>query len=233
MTLLGKIFVGMIFVLSLVFCTLAISVTATHRNWREAVIGADGLEAKVKKLERQVDQMQAERDATRTALNLEQAARRTALAALQSRASDYEAQLLAARARVEELQGEHSKLVNTDNQRVEELARLSADNANLRGQILLERQERDELFGKATEANDMLNRYRGEYDNLSERNAQLLAQLTQYQEVIDKLGSTPTIRWMVHHRTSMGKSLWFANHRMKWKSLWDMTKESVKDISSK
>lgn len=191
MTLLGKVFVGMILTLSCVFLGLAIAVTATHRNWREVVVGKTGLQAKVGDLERQVTQLRAERQEVQNSLNLEQAARRTALAALQTRASDFEGQLLASRARVEELQGEHSKLVNTDNQRVEELARLSADNANLRTQILAERQERDELFGKATEANDLLNRYRGEYDNLAERNGQLLAQLTRYQEVIDKLGVNP------------------------------------------
>ncbi len=191
MTLLGRIFVGIIFVFSLVFLGLALALTATHRNWRDLVIGKNGYKEQVAQRDREITKLNADLLEIKNDLNLEQSARRTALAALQTKVSQYEQQLFNAQQLVEKLQGENSSLAQTDQQRAEELARLSQDNANLRTQILAERQERDDLFVKATQVTDQLNLYRGIHDNLEERNKQLVAQLTQYKEVIDKLGVNP------------------------------------------
>ena len=39
MNLVGKIFIVLIFVMSLVFMAFSMAVYATHRNWREVVVG--------------------------------------------------------------------------------------------------------------------------------------------------------------------------------------------------
>ena len=44
MNLLGKIFVVVITVMSVVFMTLALAVYATHKNWKDIVEGPNGLQ---------------------------------------------------------------------------------------------------------------------------------------------------------------------------------------------
>ena len=89
MTLLGKIFTGLIFVMSVLFLGLAISVYATHVNWRKLADNTDpaapGLkQQRDKQLE--VNRQLKERQADLTAsIALEQAARRFALAALETK----------------------------------------------------------------------------------------------------------------------------------------------------
>ena len=62
MNLLGKIFVVLIVVMSLVFMTLALAVYATHKNWKDIVEGPNGLQA-------QLDTAQTELDQTKTDYN--------------------------------------------------------------------------------------------------------------------------------------------------------------------
>ena len=47
MNLLGKIFVVLIIVMSLVFMTLALAVYATHKNWKDIVEGPNGLKTQL------------------------------------------------------------------------------------------------------------------------------------------------------------------------------------------
>jgi hypothetical protein len=192
MTFLGRIFVFIILILSIVFMALAINVTATHRNWRDLVLNPEtGLKLKVEALETQVKQLNDRLVRARDDLAIEQASRRTSLAVLQTRADQYQQELQTASANALTLQGQVSEMTNVDNQRTEELTRLSQDNSNLRNQVTAERRGRDELFQKATDIADQLTKYRGQTSNLTERNEQLLQQLTQFKEVIDKLGVNP------------------------------------------
>ena len=192
MTLLGKIFVGLITLLSLVFLGLAIAVTATHRNWRDVVLDpVKGLKVVAEAKERTNQQLQQSLQKNKEELAQEQAARRTALAALESRVAIYEEQLSNSQKKQEALQSQVTENISIDKSRADELERLSKDNTNLRAQILAERQERDVLFVRASKVTDQLSLYRGLSDNLEERNKQLLTMLTRYQEVIDKLGVNP------------------------------------------
>ncbi len=82
MTLLGKIFTGLILVMSVLFLGLAISVYATHVNWRESNRLAAG-ESRRRQLQLDVNQqLKDQQQDLMAAIALEQAARRFALAAL-------------------------------------------------------------------------------------------------------------------------------------------------------
>ena len=87
MTLLGKSFSVVILILSAIFMVLALAVNASHRNWRDVVItginGQPGLKSQIESC-RENTQLRDSKDRIQADLNREQAARRTALAALQT-----------------------------------------------------------------------------------------------------------------------------------------------------
>lgn len=188
MTLLGKSLSFIIFVLSLVFMVLALAVNASHRNWRDVVLGPGGLKTQIESIGRENQQLQDARERAITDLDRERAARRTALAALQTQVDSLGNQLSDAQANNRELQNQNSELAQLDLARTKDLEDLTAETTRLREQILQEQQRRDELFAQTLELTDQMNVLRGKVQIQDDRNQQLLAQVTRYKEVVDSYG---------------------------------------------
>lgn len=188
MTLLGKSFSVVILILSLTFMVLSLAVNASHRNWRDVVLGPDGLKTQIESIATENQQLQDARERALSDLDRERAARRTALAALQTQLDALDTQLSDAQANNRELQNQNSELLQLDLARTKELEDLTAETARLRDQIVQEQQQRDELFAETLELTDQMNLLRGRYQIQEERNQQLLAQVTRYKEVVDSHG---------------------------------------------
>ena len=98
MTLVGKIFTFLILLMSVAFLMLAVTVFATHRNWRDAVMGgADqpGLKKQVEEIADVNRRLREELECASDRLAIEQASRAYALAALQTRLEQAEQALSA------------------------------------------------------------------------------------------------------------------------------------------
>ena len=188
MTLLGKSFSVLILLLSLTFMVLALAVNASHRNWRDVVLGPTGLKAQIETIARTNEQLRDSRSKIQSSLNREQAARRTALAALQTQLDQLNEQLRESAANVQQLQATNTELAQLNNSRAAELERLTGEASQLREQIRTEQQDRDILFAKTLELTDQMNTLRGTVQLQQERNDQLLAQVTRYKEVVDAAG---------------------------------------------
>ena len=188
MNLLGKFFSVVILLLSLTFMVLALAVNASHRNWRDVVLGDDGLKTQIETIERTNEQLRDSRARIQAALNREQAARRTALAALQTQLDQLQSQLQESEATVQQLQAANTELAQLDRSRAEELEQLTSETERLREQIRTEQQDRDELFAQTLELTDRMNTLRGTVQLQQERNEQLVAQVTRYKEVVDAKG---------------------------------------------
>lgn len=192
MTLLGKSFTAVILILSAVFMVLALAVNASHRNWRDVVLtgvsGQPGLKAQIESTTRTNEQLRDARQRTLASLDREQAARRTALAALQTQLDQLRSDLQNSESEVERLGAQVSVLSQTDLSRAEELERLTAENARLRTSVRTEQQDRDLLFTQTLELTDQMNKLRGFKQQLEERNRQLMAQATRFEEVIAAKG---------------------------------------------
>ena len=76
MTLVGKIFTVLILVMSIAFMMLAVTVFATHRNWRVMVVGPGGLKTQIEQVDATNKRLRAELERMRGQMALEQAARR-------------------------------------------------------------------------------------------------------------------------------------------------------------
>jgi hypothetical protein len=84
MNLIGKIFIVLIFVLSLVFMTLAVFVYATHRNYRNEVLGENGLKNQLSNLRKEKDDFATQLEAKKKELAAEQTAKIDALTKLEN-----------------------------------------------------------------------------------------------------------------------------------------------------
>jgi len=189
MTLLGKFLAMLIFILSAAFMVLALAVNASHRNWRDVVLApSTGLKARVEVASRTNEQLRADAQRTRAALDREQAARRTALAALQTQLDQIDQVLRASEASVQQLEAKNTELSQLDRSRAEELQRLTEETRKLRDQIRSEQEDRDTLFAETLQMTDQMNRLRGIVQQQGERNQQLLAQVTRYREVVEMKG---------------------------------------------
>lgn len=111
MTLLGKFLSTFIFILSTAFMVLALAVNASHRNWRDVALDpSNGLKKQIETISRTNQQLTDDRQRTQSALDREQAARRTALAALQSQLDQMEQLLRASEAQVQQLEAKSTEL---------------------------------------------------------------------------------------------------------------------------
>ena len=188
MTLLGKAFTVVIFLLSAVFMVLALAVNASHRNWRDVVLGDNGLKNDIEKISRVNEQLRDSKDRIQADLDREQAARRTALAALQTQVDTLQDKLETSENEVVSLRSDNSTLVQLDESRAAELQRLTDSNIALRDQIRTEQQDRDTLFTETLTLTDQMNTLRGFKQELEVRNQQLIAQATRYKEVMTSKG---------------------------------------------
>jgi len=188
MTLLGKSFAVVILLLSGAFMILSLAVNASHRNWRDQVLGPNGLKQQIETIAQTNEQLREARARTQASLDREQAARRTALAALQTQLDQLESQLRESEATVQQLQAKNTELAQLDRSRAEELEKLTAETARLREQIRDEQQDRDNLFAQTLELTDRMNTLRGVVQTQQDRNDQLLTQVTKYKEVVDAAG---------------------------------------------
>jgi len=194
MTLVGKIFTVLILLMSVVFMSFAVMVFATHQNWKDQVKNPDpniGYEVKLKNKTAELANAKLEHDRTRQQLALEQASRRQALAALQTRLDTAEKDVVtltndfnlksAALTQV----AEASKIAQT------RLDGLEAENAKLRKETQLAQLDRDAQFSKVVELTDRLNQDEVKRQALEERSNQLNAQLAQMKMVMDAHGLKP------------------------------------------
>ncbi len=192
MTLLGKVFTGLLFLLSVIFFTLAVAVNASHVDYRKLVKDpSTGYEARLKKAELKAQQLTTTLEETKSELSIEQAARRSALGALQTQIEQRESELAAQEAELTKLLAAHTALVSTEQQTQQDLSARTKDNETLRKQIVDAREDRDQTFGRLTKAIDERTRLEGMYQSLNERLQQLASDYTGAKEQLEILGLKP------------------------------------------
>ena len=192
MTLLGKIFTGLIAVMSVIFLGLAICVYATHVNWRNLVMSTDpaspGLQ---QRLDTQLDvnrQLKERQEDLKSAINLEQTARRFALAALETK-------LTARSQELERVQQELAKLTATEGTTAgalvtaqNELTNITAEVKTLREDVRAAQQDADAKFASMVKLTDEINQMRRVRTELENRQRPLEDTVAALRDAMDKLG---------------------------------------------
>jgi len=196
MTLVGKIFTVLIFIMSLVFMTLSVMVFATHLNWREQVESTDASKPGYKRqLEFKTAALaaaKAEQKKTADQLALEQASRRQALAALQTRLLEAQNQLAIQEQQMTALQGALKTVTESEKLAQERLKNYEAEIQTVRKETQQAQLDRDTQFAKVVELTDRLNQGEVKLIAMEERGNQLNSQLAAYKMVMTAHGWDPT-----------------------------------------
>ncbi|GIX00035.1 MAG: hypothetical protein KatS3mg111_3367 [Pirellulaceae bacterium] len=188
MSLLGRVFIAIVFVLSIIFFTVSVMVNATHINWKEQ---ADTFKQRADDATRKNGELTELLEEVKTELAIEQAARVSALAALQTQLDEAKAELSSKEAELIALQAAHTNLVQREAETQRELNNRTEENELLRQQLVDARANRDQLFQRLVAAKDEYNRLQGAYQSLREREQQLAADYTMAKEKLDILGIKP------------------------------------------
>ena len=186
MNFIGKIFVVLIFVMSLVFMSFAVAVYGTHQNWKKKAGRskkvAERSQAELTKAEEDEDKLEAELKHEMTAREQAagQARDRTRRAGHPARRTGQGARRAAG-----QRQGTAVAALDTAQQN---LARLTTEVEGLRTEIRNAQGERDKHFERVVELTDQIHQAQGEVKRLEERRIQLASQLASANLVLDRNG---------------------------------------------
>lgn len=191
MNLLGKIFIVLILVLSVVFMTLAMAMYATHKNWREIVEGPNGLR-------NQLQQSQAEYDQLKTQYNRRESELTSELEASSQQVRKLETERVALVERNAGIQGELDQLKQEQFTATAAVAATQQNNEKLAGEVTglrqdirSNQQQRDQAFASALKATEDLHQSKGQLDSALERNQQLTSQVAGMTTVMQANGLDP------------------------------------------
>jgi len=192
MTLLGKILTMLILIMSVTFFALSLMVFATHRNWKEYATSSDpqklGLVPQLQQANERLAKANKEIQGLKNSLAAESAARRYVLAALQSKATQYEELVSTKQKELDNLMADHAKAVQALATAEQTKDALTNEVAKLRGEIRTAQQARDEVFEKMVALTDSLNQNETLRQSLDTRNKQLADQVTRMKVVMDAKG---------------------------------------------
>jgi hypothetical protein len=188
MNWLGKVFVVVILILSLVFMGLAMAVYATHKNWQQVSLD----------LNKKLQASQAENQKLQTEHNRRIEELESAKTAAEQQAAKLDAERVALAEHNAQIQAELDGL--RQNQRVAIASvdatqkinvGLASDVTGLRKQIKDAQLDRDKLFKSALDATEELHQAAGEYNTARERNEQLTKQTAGMTAVMREKGIDP------------------------------------------
>jgi hypothetical protein len=175
MNWLGKVFVVLILLMSVVFMALSMAVYATHKNWKAV---ADGLQSDLQKA-------QSEKESLKTAHNRREEELKTETEAAEQQLRKLETERESLAERNVQIQAD----LDQQRQQLRELQAavtstqelnkgLTADVTGLRQQIRTEQQARDAAVNATLTATEELHQVKGEYEAARARTDQLTKQVS-------------------------------------------------------
>jgi hypothetical protein len=185
MNFLGKILTVLILLMSVVFLTVSVAVFQTHRIWKDVALDN---KKKIENLQDRVKAYQVEIEAAKDRLALEQAARRFALASLQTKYETVESRWQVREQEYQKLQQEAGVLATVVSTAAQTLDATLKQNETLRKGLQESQLVRDETFGKVVELTDAKNALQGSSEVLRERNDELTRMYTLAKSWLDRVG---------------------------------------------
>jgi septal ring factor EnvC (AmiA/AmiB activator) len=191
MTLVGKIFTVLIFVMSIVFMSFSVMVFATHKNWKEYVTNpTNGLQKQLDLAKQAKSDADAQIAKLKEDLKNEQAARAAAIGVLTARAVRLESDLSAKTDELNRVSADMTTVSATAQQAQARLASLEDEVGKLRGDL---RKTEEDLRGhelSVVKLTDDLNQAITLRDQEQEKNTQAVLQIAQMKMVMDANGLT-------------------------------------------
>jgi cell division protein FtsB len=198
MNLVGKIFIVLIFIMSLVFMSFVVAVYATHTNWRDIVMNSEARPDKPLGLKPQLEQQKARNqelsdqlDKLKQQVESEKAAKRQQLAKLETENDELKKQR-------DQQEKELAKLVQAERDAVAAMdatqktaAALRTEVDGLREEIRTTQKDRDEQFKKVVDLTDSLHQTVNQFKAAQDRSKQLAADYAQALAVLRRFDLKP------------------------------------------
>ena len=187
MNLVGKIFIVLIFVMSILFMGFVVAVYATHTNWRDRVMNPDsGLEAQLKNVQLEVERLTNQMTKTEQELATEKLARQNSLAQAETQkellakerdqlTKDYATKNEQAREAIAAMDAAHASL-----------AALRSEVDKLRADILAAGDVRDDAIASLVAKTDEANGLAMQMQSLQKQAVLTAEQLSDAKEVLRK-----------------------------------------------
>ena len=188
MNFIGKIFVVLIFIMSILFMTLAAVVYGTHRNWE---VKAKELQAELAEVRNEFDSRKTEYQRLNDELDRQIQAQLQQVRKLESEREALVGRNEGIQAEVDQLTEANREATAAVTATEQNNARITAENEGLRGEIRTNQTAADEAFRKALAAIEQVNQLQGDLENVGERNADLVQQNAQMTTVMRENGLDP------------------------------------------
>ncbi|GAB4128460.1 hypothetical protein [Thermopirellula anaerolimosa] len=193
MNLVGKIFVVLIFVMSLVFMSFAIMVYSAHINWREVVENSTatpdkplGLKLQVQNARQENDRLKAELDELTKRLDSEIAAKRAQLAKLEAERDDLKRELDQRMQELTALTQQEREAVAAMQAAHQTLAARTNEVNTLRADLQQAQQDRHDSLIRLVSRTDELHQTANELRTLKDQSTVLAQDLAKAREVLAK-----------------------------------------------
>lgn len=195
MNLVGKIFIVLILVMSLVFMSFALAVYATHKNYYELVMNPPdkatsekpaGLKFQLADQKKLVQDRTEERDKLKTTLDAERTAHRAALAKLETENTELKSQRDLDQKKLDDLTKSQREAVAAMQANQVSQAALRKEVDTLREDIRKAQQERDDIRKRMIAQTDELHQAAMELKTLRARNKTIVDDLAKAREVLRK-----------------------------------------------
>ena len=188
MTLIGKIFIVLIMIMSILFMGFAVSVYSTHTNWKEA---RDTLQRRVTQQQQENRTLEEQKRQLKNINAFERAARREALANLEQQLQQKAQQYDKAFADLTNLRAQIETAVGNVALAQKQLEDLKGQNRKLRDDIATAQQDRDQQFQEVRRLTNQNHELEGTKVNLERRLNALEQRFTAAIQVLKAYDMTP------------------------------------------
>ncbi len=185
MNLVGKIFVVLVLLMSVIFAAFAVAVYATHKNWMLVVDNASpgpgqdlGLRQQLEQRQQRLQELTDRRNALAMQLEEEKSAYEQVRVKLENEKEELRRERDHRDKELADLTQAHREAIAAVDASHKELARLRSDIDTLRKEILTAQKERDDHFKEVVRLTDQLHAAVFELNQLKETNRELLVELT-------------------------------------------------------
>jgi len=181
MNLLGKIFVVLVFVMSLVFMSFAVAVYGTHKNWKDEAAKQQNL---VQIAQTKYNEELAKKEQLETEIAKEAVAKREALAKLETERDELATQRDELATQRDALAAKDKAAVAALDSALQNLEKLTAEVETLRTGVRTAQEARDQHFKQVVGLTDRMHQVQGELNRLSERRVQLASEIATQRKVL-------------------------------------------------
>lgn len=191
MNWLGKVFVVLILIMSIVFMVLAMMVYATHKNWKDVIEGPNGLQKRLTDATTENEQLKAQYLRRDEVLKAEVEAVQQQVRKLETERVGLVERNTAIQAELDQKRQDERQHIAMVNSTQDINTALATEVTGLRQQIRTEEQSRDKLFGQTLEATEKVHQVSGQYEAAREMSEQLTKQVSGMKTVMDAKGIDP------------------------------------------